>query len=146
MLKRRLHRLVWVYTCQNVTLLEITWYGSSTLLYSEQPKLFFSLVGLWNWFLTLVLLLFSSKLGVNEILGSSWMEYKNLSWVWGWNRKNGHKDHHLASRGSPRDDKRRSQGTDFSIPYLHKWWSHLSCTPLNSVFLFKINPLEVYLN
>ena len=27
-LKRRLHRLVWVYTCENTTLLEITWRGS----------------------------------------------------------------------------------------------------------------------
>ena len=27
-LKRRLHRLVWVYTCQNATLLEITYRGS----------------------------------------------------------------------------------------------------------------------
>ena len=27
-LKRRLHRLVWVYTCQNATLLEITCHGS----------------------------------------------------------------------------------------------------------------------
>ena len=27
-LKRRLHRLVWVYTCQNTTLLEITYRGS----------------------------------------------------------------------------------------------------------------------
>ena len=27
-LKRRLHRLVWVYTCQNATLLEIICYGS----------------------------------------------------------------------------------------------------------------------
>ena len=26
-LKRRLHRLVWVYTCQNITLLEITNFG-----------------------------------------------------------------------------------------------------------------------
>ena len=30
---------------------------------------------------------------LNEILGlSSCMEYKNLSWVWGWNRKIGHED------------------------------------------------------
>ena len=28
-LKRRLHRLVWVYTCQNATLLEITCHGSN---------------------------------------------------------------------------------------------------------------------
>ena len=27
-LKRRLHYFVWVYTCQNTTLLEITWYDS----------------------------------------------------------------------------------------------------------------------
>ena len=30
-LKRRLHRLVWVYTCQNATLLEITCPGSNVL-------------------------------------------------------------------------------------------------------------------
>ena len=29
-LKRRLHRLAWVYTCQNTTLLEITCHGSYT--------------------------------------------------------------------------------------------------------------------
>ena len=31
-LKRRLHRLVWVYTCQNATLLEITCRGSNVEL------------------------------------------------------------------------------------------------------------------
>ena len=31
-LKRRLHRLVWVYTCQNATLLEITCHGSKYAL------------------------------------------------------------------------------------------------------------------
>ena len=30
-LNRRLHRLVWVYTCQNATLLEVTCHGSNTL-------------------------------------------------------------------------------------------------------------------
>ena len=29
-LKRRLHRLIWVYTCQNATLLEITCHGSNS--------------------------------------------------------------------------------------------------------------------
>ena len=43
-LKRRLHRLVWVYTCQNATLLEITCRGSNmnvfalTLCIPEPPK------------------------------------------------------------------------------------------------------------
>ena len=32
-LKRRLHRLVWVYTCQNTILLEITCRGSNALLH-----------------------------------------------------------------------------------------------------------------
>ena len=36
MLERRPHRLVWVYTCQNATLLEITCHGSITL---KQPVL-----------------------------------------------------------------------------------------------------------
>ena len=35
MLKRRLHRLVWVYTCQNATLLEITCRGSG-VFFSHQ--------------------------------------------------------------------------------------------------------------
>ena len=30
-LKRRLHRLLWVYTCQNATLLEITCHGSNNI-------------------------------------------------------------------------------------------------------------------
>ena len=34
-LKRRLHMLIWVYTCQNVTLLEITWHGS--IIFSSCP-------------------------------------------------------------------------------------------------------------
>ena len=33
-LKMRLHRLVWVYTCQNATLLEIMCRGSFTILWS----------------------------------------------------------------------------------------------------------------
>ena len=37
--------------------------------------------------------------------------YKNLSWMWGWDRKI------LLS-----DDKRWSWGTDFSIPSWHKLW------------------------
>ena len=35
-LKRGLHRLVWVYTCQNATLLEITCGGSISSLYCKQ--------------------------------------------------------------------------------------------------------------
>ena len=38
-LKRRLHRLVWVYTCQNTTLLEITWHGSNYFV-SDSLKMF----------------------------------------------------------------------------------------------------------
>ena len=33
-LKRRLHRLIWVYTCENNTLLEITCHGSFFIVYS----------------------------------------------------------------------------------------------------------------
>ena len=33
-LKRRLHRLIWVYTCSNATLLEITCHGSDVIFYS----------------------------------------------------------------------------------------------------------------
>ena len=36
-LKRRLHRLVWIYTCQNATLLEITCHGSNDLSNSSLP-------------------------------------------------------------------------------------------------------------
>ena len=44
-LNRRLHRLVWVYTCQNATLLEITCHGSYV-----KCKLWFTSVHtcLWN--------------------------------------------------------------------------------------------------
>ena len=35
-LKKRLHRLVWVHTCQNATLLDITCHGS--ILYTLQPE------------------------------------------------------------------------------------------------------------
>ena len=40
-LKRRLHRLVWVYTCQNATLLEITCHGSGLQIRVRTRKLFF---------------------------------------------------------------------------------------------------------
>ena len=36
--KKRLHRIVWVYTCQNATLLEITCYGSITHLKYAHTK------------------------------------------------------------------------------------------------------------
>ena len=36
-LKRRLHRMVWIYTCQNATLLEITCHGSNDLSNSSLP-------------------------------------------------------------------------------------------------------------
>ena len=39
-LKRRLHRLVWVYTCQNATLLEITCHGSYIMLKWESSWYF----------------------------------------------------------------------------------------------------------
>ena len=42
-----------------------------------------------------------------------WLEYKNLSWEWGWNRKTCHKDHLLASGGLPSDDKWWSWGIYF---------------------------------
>ena len=53
------------------------------------------------------------------ITNSLYWDYKNLSWVWGWDRKICPEDHRLASRGLPSDDKRWSWGTDFSIPSLH---------------------------
>ena len=37
-LKRRLHRLVWVYTCQNATLLEITCRGSCAMLKGRETN------------------------------------------------------------------------------------------------------------
>ena len=45
-LKRRLHRLVWVYTCQNVKLLEISCRGPKCLLYGsfEHPTHMFKLM------------------------------------------------------------------------------------------------------
>ena len=46
--------------------------------------------------------------------------YKNLSWVWRWDRKICAEDHQLASQGLPSDYKRWSRGTDFSIPSPHK--------------------------
>ena len=48
--------------------------------------------------------------------------YKNSSWVWGWDRKICPKDHRLASRGLPNDDKWWSGGTDFSNTSSHEFW------------------------
>ena len=39
MLNRRLHRLVWVYTCQNATLLKIACHGSNYLLVDNSEGL-----------------------------------------------------------------------------------------------------------
>ena len=49
-LKRRLHRLVWVYTCQNTTLLEITCCGSlwEKNIYNFTLN-FFVYLDLWYW-------------------------------------------------------------------------------------------------
>ena len=47
-------------------------------------------------------------------------EYKNLSWVWGQDRKIRPDDRHLASRGLPSDDKWWSRGTAFSILPSHE--------------------------
>ena len=41
--------------------------------------------------------------------------YKNLSWVWGYDRKIRPENRRLAPRGVPSDDKRWSRGRDFSI-------------------------------
>ena len=46
-------------------------------------------------------------------------DYKNLSWVWGWDRKICPEDHCLASRGLPSDDKQWWWETNFCIPSLH---------------------------
>ena len=50
------------------------------------------------------------------------LEYKNLSWVWGWDRKICPEDHRMASRGLPSDGNWWSRGTDFSIPTSHELW------------------------
>ena len=49
-LKRRLHRLIWVYTCQNATLLEIKYHGSCIIASQhnqELPKVYFK-TKMWN--------------------------------------------------------------------------------------------------
>ena len=47
-LKKRLHRLIWVYTCQNATLLEITCRGSFTfcIVLQNNQRLYLSLPSL----------------------------------------------------------------------------------------------------
>ena len=56
-LKGRLHRLVWVYTCQNVTLLEITCRGLIMLFLkrlipnNKKSEVVSSKVGLWSMIL-----------------------------------------------------------------------------------------------
>ena len=50
------------------------------------------------------------------------IEYKNLWWVWGLDRKICPEDRHLASRGLPSYDKRWFRGTDFSILPSHEYW------------------------
>ena len=49
-------------------------------------------------------------------------DYKNLSWVWEWDRKICPENHRLALWGLPSDDNQWSLGTDFSIPSAHKLW------------------------
>ena len=65
----------------------------------------------------------STNLPLRSFVGLPWldteMEYKNLSWAWGWDRKFRPEDHRLASRGLPSDVKRWLLGTDFSIPSSH---------------------------
>ena len=53
-LKRRLHRLVWIYSCQNATLLEITCHGSNVKYFGNcelmmNVKRFqFAFIGAWG--------------------------------------------------------------------------------------------------
>ena len=60
------------------------------------------------------------------------MDYKNLSWMWGWNRKICHEDHHLASWGL-----QWSWGTDFFYSTLIQIMDSFSWKPMT--VYFKIN-------
>ena len=67
---------------------------------------------------------------------SQW-DYKNPSWVWGWDRKIRPEDHRLASRRLPRDDNRWARGMDFSIPILTRIVDSFSCSPLHTTFILE---------
>ena len=57
--------------------------------------------------------------GVKSILmGHTWVTYKNLSWVWGWDRKICSEDHRLASWCLRSDYNWWSRGMDFFYPIL----------------------------
>ena len=58
-LKRRLHRLVWIYTCQNAILLEITCHGSNVF---ERVLLNHSLAQIQDHFTEMFLILSLPKL------------------------------------------------------------------------------------
>ena len=59
-------------------------------------------------------------------VNSDW-DYKNPTWVWGWDRKIRPEDH----RGLPSDDKRWLRGVDFSITLI---MVSFSCSPLTIAY------------
>ena len=80
-LNRRLHRLVWVYSCQNAILLEITCRGSYAWLKEE----IINMVAFWLYFLyVLVPILFGTNWKISEycqiplILLKIYMACKNI--------------------------------------------------------------------
>ena len=86
-LKRRLHRLVWVYTCQNATLLEITFHDSFYLDSGGQGFIVF-------FYVKQVVFIIHQPLATVITLGIialSWNWYKIYKWfnvvnvfIWNW--------------------------------------------------------------
>ena len=78
------------------------------------------------------------KSGPQQLYSSSRTEYKNISWM----RRP--EDRHLASRGSPSDDKRWSRGSYFSTLPSHEKWilflaHHRFCLFMYVFIYFKVS-------
>ena len=71
-LKRRLQKLVWVYTCQNATLLEITCCGSIILFWLSNVISVYYI----NWETHQILPLISTEISSGSSTGFKWYMHK----------------------------------------------------------------------
>ena len=86
---------------------------------------------------------FKNALGFGSIIGLWFGDrectpdkyYKNISSVWGWDRKKTHsKGHSLASPGLASDDKWWFQVADIYYPIITRVMDSFSCSPINTKF------------
>ena len=114
----------------------VTWSSSDANVQSKRCHHVIMHLSVFRDFWKLILNWYSQLWARKEsiILCEGGIEYKNTSWVWGWDRKIHPKDHWLASWVLPGDDKLWSRGMFFYYPILSPVMDYVSCSPLDTSF------------